>query len=75
MPKTDLPPVDTWALVSEGIEGPLRAGFRRGVKHSDLVITDEEIERICEAQHNYLMNWFSDTFRFTHGSDPDEEDV
>ena len=74
MPKHDLPLVDTWALVSDGIEGPLRGGFRRGIKHMDVDVTDEEIERICEAQHNYLMNWFSETFRFSHGGDPDEDD-
>ncbi len=70
MPKPTLPPVDKWGLISDGLEGPLAGGFRRGIKHSDLRITDEEIERICEQQHIYVMNWFSETFRF----DGDEEE-
>jgi len=59
-----LPPVDVYSLISEGIEGPLIGGFRRGVKHMDTDMTDEDIARICEMQHDYLMIWFAETFRF-----------
>ena len=62
--KPKLPPVDTYALISDGIEGPLIGGFRRGIKHMDTDLTEEEIARICEMQHSYLMNWFADTFAF-----------
>lgn len=59
-----LPPIDTWLLISDGIEGPLTAGFRRALKHTDSDITDHEIERITNVQRDYLMNWFADTFIF-----------
>lgn len=71
--KHELPPVDVWRLISDGIEGPLRGGFRRGIKHSDLDITDEEIERIIEAQNDYIMIWFSETFFFPGPSEGDGE--
>jgi len=69
--KPTLPPVDTWALISDGIEGPLRGGFYRGIKHLDVDLTDEDIRRITEAQHGYVMNWFSETFKF---DDNEEEE-
>jgi hypothetical protein len=62
--KPKLPPVDVYALVSDGIEGPLIGGFRKGIKHMDTDLTCEQMERICEMQHNYLMMWFADTFLF-----------
>lgn len=59
-----LPRVNTWALISNGIEGPLTAGFRKAIKHTDSDITDYEIERITNVQRDYLMNWFADAFIF-----------
>ena len=73
MAKSKLPPVDVWALISDGIDGPLYGGFRRGIKHSSLDITEEEIQRIIEQQNIYLMNWFAETFRFDDGHDEEEE--
>ena len=69
-----IPPVDTWKLLDDGIEGPLRGGFYRGLKHqSGYVLTEEQIEYILEQQHNYLMNYFSETFRFGDPYDEDED--
>lgn len=59
-----LPRVNTWGLISDGLEGPLRAGFRKAIKHMDSDITDDEIDRIANVQHDYLMNWFAETFIF-----------
>ena len=60
-----LPPVDTYRLISDGLEGPLRYGLRRAYKHAaEPGPSDEEIDRIVEAQHDALMIWFSETFRF-----------
>lgn len=59
-----LPRVNTWLLISDGIEGPLGAGFRKAIKHMDCDITDDEIGIIVDSQHTYLMNWFADAFVF-----------
>lgn len=67
--KRSLPPVNTWGLISDGIESPLRGGFYRGIKYMDISITDDQIETIISAQQDYLMNWFAETFRFDDGYD------
>ena len=60
-----MPPVKVWRLISDGIEAPLMGGFMRGIKHIDVPGLDEDsISRIVETQHDYLLNWFSDTFDF-----------
>jgi len=59
-----LPPVDTYRLISDGLEAPLRYGIRRAFKHSGPDLSDEEIDRIVEAQHDALMLWFCEVFRF-----------
>lgn len=62
-----LPPVDTYRLISDGIEAPLRYGLRRAYKHATEPgpgPSDEEIDRIVAAQHDALMIWFCETFRF-----------
>ena len=59
-----LPPVDTYRLISDGLEAPLRYGVRRAFKHSGPSLTDEEIDRLVAAQETELMNWFCETFRF-----------
>jgi hypothetical protein len=65
--KRRLPPVDTYRLISDGIEAPLKGGFLRGIKHLDTNLTDQQIEWICEQQQSYLMDWFCETFRFEEG--------
>jgi hypothetical protein len=67
MTKRRLPPVDHYKLFSDGIEAPLKWGIRRALKHSDLVISDEQIERICERQHDELTMWFCDAYRLDEG--------
>jgi len=59
-----LPPVDTYRLISDGLEDPLRYGIRRAFKYAGTPPSDEEIDRIVAAQHDALMLWFCDTFRF-----------
>jgi hypothetical protein len=62
-----LPPVDVYRLISDGIEGPLRGGFMRGIKHLDCNLSQEQIEWVLEQQHSYLMDWMTETFRFPEG--------
>lgn len=62
--KPTLPPVDVYRLLSDGIAAPLRYGVRRAFKHTGPSLTDEEIDRLVEAQGDELMNWFCETFRF-----------
>lgn len=64
MTRPKLPPVDVYRLLSDGLEAPLRCGIRRAFKHSGPALSDEEIDRLVEAQENELMNWFCDTFQF-----------
>lgn len=64
MRKRSLPPVDTYRLISDGIEAPLRYGIRRAFKHSGPSLADEEIERLVQAQADALMSWFCEAFRF-----------
>lgn len=59
-----LPPVDTYRLISGGIEAPLRYGIRRAFKYAGEPPSDEEIDRIVEQQHDALMLWFCEAFRF-----------
>lgn len=56
--------VNTYRLVAEGIEGPLRAGLYRAYKHAGTPPTDQEIDRIVECQHAALMIWLSEAFYF-----------
>ena len=67
MTRRRLPPVDTYRLISDGIEAPLRGGFLRGIKHLDTNLSEQQIEWILEQQHGYLMVWFTETFRFPGG--------
>lgn len=61
--------VNIWRLLDDGVEGPLRYGIHRAFKHSDNELNDATIERIVNAQHDALMNWFSETFAFDDGND------
>ena len=56
--------VNVYALLEDGIDGPLRAGLARAYKHSDSAPSFEETERLIQQQHTYLMNWFSEVFLF-----------
>ena len=56
--------VNVYRLVADGIEAPLRYGIRRAFKYSGPAISDEEIERLVDAQSQELLNWFCETFRF-----------
>jgi len=62
--KRTLPPVDTYALISDGIESPIACGIRRACKHGAVTLTDEQAELIAQKVHDELMIWFSETFRF-----------
>lgn len=59
-----LPPVDVYGLISDGLEGPLRGGSHRGIKHIACNLTQEQIDHVLEQQHRYLMDWFCETFQF-----------
>ena len=62
--RAKLPPVDTYRLVADGIEAPLRYGIRRAYKHATGPgPSDAEIERIVEEQSRALLDWFCETFR------------
>ena len=62
--KRTLPPVDTYALISDGIESPIAYGIRRACKHGAVSLTDEQAELIAQKVHDELMIWFSITFHF-----------
>ena len=62
--KRTLPPVDTYALISDGVESPIACGIRRACKYGAVTLTDEQVELIAERVHDELMSWFAETFRF-----------
>ena len=63
--------VNIYRLVEDGIEGPLRHGIRRAFKHDGPGLSDEQIERLVDAQSHELLNWFCETFRFDEENDGD----
>lgn len=67
--KPRFPFAKTWNILSDGIPRELRAGLNRGIKHMDLDIEDDQIERIIEQQEIYLTNWLAETFDFGDGND------
>ena len=67
--KHTLPPVDTYALISDGIEGPIACGIRRACKHGAVSLTGEQAELVAQKVHDELMIWFCETFRFGDGHD------
>ena len=62
--KHALPPVDTYALISDGIEGPIACGIRRACKHGAVSLTGEQAELVAQKVHDELMSWFAETFHF-----------
>jgi len=65
------PPIDYYRLFCDGMETPLRFGIRRALKHSDIAITDADIEHICERQHQELLNWICETFKLDDPEQPE----
>lgn len=62
--KHALPPVDTYALISDGIESPIAFGIRRACKYGAVTLDDQQVDLIAQKVHDELMIWFSETFRF-----------
>lgn len=62
--KRTLPPVDTYHLINDGIEGPIACGIRRACKHGAVSLTGEQAELVAQKVHDELMSWFAETFRF-----------
>ena len=62
--KRTSPPVETYALLSNGIGSPIACGIRRACKHGAVSLTDEQAELIAQKVHDELMSWFAETFRF-----------
>ena len=56
--------VNIYRLVSDGIEAPIRFGINRAFKHDAPSLTDAQAERLEDAIHTELLNWFCETFRF-----------
>lgn len=67
--KRTLPPVDTYALISDGIESPIACGIRRACKHGVVTLDDDQEQLILDSIHHELMIWFCETFRFGDGYD------
>ena len=63
--------VNVYRLVADGIENPLRCGIRRAFKHDGPWLSDEQIERLVDAQAHELLNWFCEAFRFDGENDGD----
>ena len=56
--------VKVWNLLEDGIDGPIKSGLYLAQKYGQVELTDEEELIITEKIHEYLMNWFSETFDF-----------
>ena len=62
--KHALPPVDTYALISDGVESPITCGIRRACKYGAVTLDDKQVDLIAQKVHDELMSWFAETFRF-----------
>jgi len=56
--------VNVWNLLDDGLEAPIRGGLYRAQKHSEWSLTKEQEDIITDKVHEYLLNWFSETFDF-----------
>lgn len=67
--KQSLPPIDTYRLINDGTESPIRFGIHRACKNGVVTLDDDQEQLILDSIHHELMIWFCETFRFGDGYD------
>lgn len=63
MSRPAFPRPKVYPLLADGLEAPLRYGIRRAFKHAGPDLTDEEIDRLVEAQREEILGWICEAFR------------